>query len=153
MNERKIKIVKEKFKSKPSMKKILSSIRRIKGGIKATLRRNSVLSDKLDIQHSLLYLTLLKDAEKSGFKKGAKVIFKRDNSEHTFDDLTYLDRDSLELAVHLTPMPKVNYFNKNECPVRLSHIKLKENGTPNRKTSTRRKNNIRKRSTRTKKSS
>jgi hypothetical protein len=143
MNERKLRIVKKKFKSRPSVKKILGSIRTIKSGITATLRRNSVLSDQLDIQHSLLYLTLMKEAEKSGFKKGAKVIFKRDNSEHTLGDLSYLDRDSLELAVDLSPRPNVKYFNKNECPVRLSHIKLKDNGTPNRKTVKGRKDNSR----------
>lgn len=154
MNERKAKIVIKKFKRKPSLKKIFGSIRKLNSGIKAILRRNSVLSNQLDIQHGLLYLTLLNEAKKNGFKNGVKVIFKRDNSEHTFNDMmSYLDRDSLELAVNLTPMPKVSYFNKNECPVRLSHIKLKDNGTPNRKAGQGRKNNIRKRSTRTKKSS
>lgn len=129
MNKIKIAIIKKKLKKKPSVKTIFGSIRNIKSGLKSVQRKNSVLYDKLDIQHGLLYLTLLAQAQKSGFKKGVSVIFKRDNTEHKLImDVSYLDKDSLELAVDLDPRPKVKYLNNKEFPIRLSHIKLNRQG-------------------------
>lgn len=118
-------ILSENKKNPDNKKNILSSIRGIKKEMESIRRNENDLLWDLEIYRDLLMLTLLAEARKNGFKENAKVIFIKDNSEHSINNI-YFDKELLEMCVNLYPPPNVSYFNKSESPVRLSHIKLAE---------------------------
>lgn len=122
--DEKNKMIEAEFKKNTHNKnKILSSIKAINKKLDSHRKVENDLFYDLDIYHSLLYLTIRNEAAKAGFKEKKKVIFIRDNSEHIINGM-YLDKESLELCLNITPLPKINSFNKDEFPIKLKHLKI-----------------------------